>query len=196
MTRFNFDIDIDVADRDLVLRNLPHVPASIRHSDGTYSRHNTGIYLQSIPVLPLQGISAIDYESAEQDGWLKIDILNNHIYRQVRDNDHLEQLMNTEPMWEMLCYPEFTEQLFHVGNYVDVLAAYKPNSVEQLAMILAMIRPGKRHLLGKSWAELEREIWVPLAEGYQFKRAHAISYAMVIVVQMNLICEQLINSAN
>ena len=27
-------------------------------------------------------------------------------------------------------------------------------------MILAMIRPGKRHLVGKSWEEIEKEVWI------------------------------------
>jgi DNA polymerase III alpha subunit len=68
----------------------------------------------------------------------------------------------------------------------------KPKSVEELAMILAMIRPGKRHLLGKTWTEISETVWTrPESGEYYFKKAHAIAYAVAITVQMNLICEEL-----
>jgi DNA polymerase III alpha subunit len=68
----------------------------------------------------------------------------------------------------------------------------KPQSIEQLAAVLAMIRPAKRYLIGKDWTEVMADVWVkPASDEYFFKKAHAIAYAHVIVVQMNLICEQL-----
>jgi len=64
--------------------------------------------------------------------------------------------------------------------------------VEQLAAVLAVIRPAKRYLIGKDWSEIEAEVWQkPDGDEYYFKKAHAIAYAHVIVVQMNLICESL-----
>jgi hypothetical protein len=67
----------------------------------------------------------------------------------------------------------------------------KPQSVEQLAAVLAVIRPAKRYLIGKDWATVMNEVWVkPQGDEYFFKKAHAIAYAHVVVVQMNLICEQ------
>ena len=63
-----------------------------------------------------------------------------------------------------------------------------PNSIEQLAMILSMIRPGKRYLVGNSWEVIEKDIWQK-TDGYFFKRSHAIGYATLIVVQLNLIVE-------
>jgi DNA polymerase III alpha subunit len=68
----------------------------------------------------------------------------------------------------------------------------KPNSIEKLAAILAMIRPAKKHLVGKSWEEVMTEVWVkPTNDDYYFKKSHAIAYATAVVVQMNLICEQI-----
>ena len=65
-----------------------------------------------------------------------------------------------------------------------------PRSVEQLAAVLAVIRPAKRYLLGKDWTTVMTEVWTkPEKDEYYFKKAHAIAYAMAIVVQMNLICE-------
>ena len=40
------------------------------------------------------------------------------------------------------------------------------------------------------------DVWTkPTNDEYYFKKAHAVAYAMAIVVQMNLICEQLNASA-
>jgi hypothetical protein len=39
-----------------------------------------------------------------------------------------------------------------------------------------------------------QEVWTKPEEGYYFKKAHAISYAMACVVHMNLLCEELSSS--
>jgi hypothetical protein len=68
----------------------------------------------------------------------------------------------------------------------------KPKSIEQLAAVLAIIRPAKRHLIGKDWSVVKNEVWLkPEGDDYYFKKAHAISYATAIVVQMNKICESI-----
>lgn len=190
-TKIDFDVDIDMANREDFLRLVNHTPASIKHEDGTYSKHNTGVYFQTIPSFPLEGFSSIEYETAEEDGWFKVDVLNNGIYKDVRDESHLTELMNIEPLWDLLKHEEFVSQLFHISNYSNILVQYKPTSVEQLAMILAIIRPGKKQLIGKSWNEITKQVWVKPSDGsYYFKHSHAIAYAVAIVVQMNLICEK------
>ncbi len=190
-TKIDFDVDIDMVNREDFLRLVNHTPASIKHEDGTYSKHNTGVYFQTIPSFPLEGFSSIEYETAEEDGWFKVDVLNNGIYKDVRDEAHITELMNIEPLWDLLEHEEFVSQLFHISNYSNILAQYKPTSVEQLAMILAIIRPGKKQLIGKSWNEITKQVWVKPSDGsYYFKHSHAIAYAVAIVVQMNLICEK------
>jgi hypothetical protein len=68
----------------------------------------------------------------------------------------------------------------------------KPTSIEELAMVLAVIRPAKRHLIGLDWVEVKKEVWQrPAGNEYYFKKSHAHAYAAAIVVQMNLICEQI-----
>ena len=190
-TKIDFDVDIDMANREDFLRLVNHTPASIKNNDGTHSKHNTGVYFQTIPSFPLEGFSSIEYETAEEDGWFKVDVLNNGIYKDVRDEAHLTELMNIEPLWDLLEHEEFVSQLFHISNYSNILVQYKPTSVEQLAMILAIIRPGKKQLIGKSWNEITKQVWVKPSDGsYYFKHSHAIAYAVAIVVQMNLICEK------
>jgi hypothetical protein len=180
------DIDIDFADRNSVLEIVHHIPASL---DGN-KRHNTGVYCHSIPVNPLTGVASIDYKTAESRGYFKIDFLNVGVYKDVRDNDHLTTLMNTEPLWDLLEQDEFVDLLFHVNVYGSILRQMKPKTVEQLAAVLAMIRPAKRYLIGQDWDTVLKEVWVkPANDEYYFKKSHSISYAMVIVVQMNLICE-------
>jgi hypothetical protein len=188
----NFDVDIDVADRTQLLSAIPHVPASILQPTGEYVKHNTGVYFQTIPQLPVEQISAIDYKSAQQQGWFKVDILNNSIYRDIVDEAHLDRLCNTEPMWELLQHREVVEQLFHINKHYDILLQYRPTCIEQLAMLLAIIRPGKRYLVGKNWDKIAQQVWVkPSDDSYYFKHSHAISYALAIVVQLNLLCEKL-----
>jgi len=55
-----------------------------------------------------------------------------------------------------------------------------------------MIRPAKRYLVGESWSKILNEVWLkPENDDYYFKKSHATAYAIAIVVQMNLICEQI-----
>lgn len=190
-TVFDFDVDIDVADRSAVLGCLNHVPASIKTDQGL-SKHNTGVYLQKIPCDPLTGHSLIDYKEAETQGYFKIDFLNNGVYKDVRDNTHLNSLMEQEPLWNLLEHKEVVEQLFHINNYHWLMEQYKPVDVEQLAMLLALIRPSKKHLIGEPWETIKQTIWDKPTDGsYYFKKSHAVAYAMVVVVQLNLLCEKL-----
>lgn len=183
------DIDIDFADRTRALDIFKHVTASIKDND-TFKKHNTGVYCTSVPYNPFTNISTIDYKDAEKRGYFKIDFLNVGVYEGVRDRAHLKQLMETEPLWDLLEQDEFTNLLFHVNGHGNVLREMKCKNIEQLAAVLAMIRPAKRYLIGKDWNTVLSEVWTkPTTDEYYFKKAHAIAYAHVIVVQMNLICE-------
>jgi hypothetical protein len=100
--------------------------------------------------------------------------------------------METEPLWDLLLQDEFADLLFHLNGHGVILRKTCPTSVEELAAVLAMIRPAKRNLIGKSWPEIMKEVWTkPETNDYYFKKSHATAYAMAIVVQMNLICESI-----
>lgn len=185
------DIDIDFLDRTDALDIIKHVKAS-RSADGKLVAHNTGIYLQSIPYDPATNLAGIEYKAAEDRGYFKLDFLNVGIYKDVRNEEHLQQLMTKEPMWELLLHDEFVDQLFHLNGHGSILRQTCPDSVEKLAAVLSMIRPAKRHLIGKDWTTILSEVWIkPTTGEYYFKKAHAVAYAMAVVVQMNLICEQI-----
>lgn len=183
------DIDIDFVDRDQALDLFKHIKAS-REEDSKLVKHNTGVYFHEVPVNAVTGLCAVPYEVAEERKYFKIDFLNVGIYKGVRNEEHLTQLMETEPLWDLLLQDDFNSLLFHVNGHSPVLRQMKPTSIEQLAAVLAMIRPAKRYLIGKDWKEVLDEVWVkPVGDEYYFKKSHAIAYATAIVVQMNLICE-------
>jgi len=181
------DIDIDLKNRDDVLTLLKHIPASITDD----KKHNTGVYFNSIPVNPLTGFSTLDYKEAEERGYFKLDLLNVNLYKDVKDENHLDMLMNKEPMWELLDHKEFVEQLFHIHDHYKIVYLLQPRTVEKLAAVLAIIRPSKRYLLNEDWDTINKEVWItPADNSYYFKKSHAIAYAIAVVVQMNLIVEQ------
>jgi DNA polymerase III alpha subunit len=183
------DIDIDFVDREKALDLFKHTRAS-RIDDGKLVKHNTGVYLHPVPVNAETNLCAVPYNQAEDRGYFKLDFLNVNLYNGVRNEEHLVKLMSKEPMWELLEQDDFTDLLFHVNGHGDTLRSMKPKNIEQLAAVLAMIRPAKRHLIGKTWQEVASEVWVkPANDDYYFKKSHAIAYATAIVVQMNLICE-------
>ncbi len=184
------DIDIDLADRDKALEDLLHIPASRLERDDL-KKHVVGVYFQDVPVDPLTGLCSVPYKTAEERGYFKIDLLNLSVYKQVRDEAHLNKLLEQEPMWDMLEDELIVDQLFQLNGHFDIITKMKPSNVMQLAMVLAMIRPAKRYLVGRSWDEVEKEIWAPVAEDvYAFKKSHSLGYAHVLVVQMNLLLEQ------
>ena len=185
------DIDIDFADREQILKHIQYVKAS-RLQNNELGPHNTGIYVQSIPSNPILNLSNIDYKTAEDEGYFKIDFLNVNIYKDVKNEEHLVKLMENEPLWDLLEQDEFTNLLFHINGHGDILRTMKPKTLEQLAAVLAMIRPAKRYLIGKTWETVMMEVWKkPESDDYYFKKAHAIAYAQAIIVQMNLICESI-----
>lgn len=185
------DIDIDFVDRDHALELFKHVTAS-RIDDSRLVKHNTGVYLHEAPISAIENVCAVPYEQAEEQGFFKIDFLNVGIYKGVKDESHLKHLMDTEPLWDLLEQDDFSNLLFHVNGHGGILRQMKPASIEQLAAVLAMIRPAKRYLIGKSWEEVMKEVWTkPANDDYYFKKSHATAYAMAIVVQMNLICENI-----
>lgn len=184
------DIDIDFVDREKALGLFKHIRAS-RIDDGNLVKHNTGVYMHPVPLDAKTNLCSVPYNEAEEQGYFKLDFLNVNLYNGVRDEEHIIDLMEREPIWELLEQDDFTDLLFHVNGHGEILRQMKPKSIEQLAAILAIIRPAKRHLQGESWDTVLKEVWNKPTNGeYYFKKSHATAYAVAIVVQMNLICEQ------
>lgn len=189
--KVNTDIDIDFGSRDLILSKIKHVSAAMLNVD-PIRKHATGIYVTDIPYDPINNMASISYEEAEERGYFKLDFLNVHVYNGVRDENHLQELMR-EPNWSLLDNRQFVEKLIHIGNHFNTLRKMpeKIDSIPRLAMFLSVIRPAKKHLIGKTWKEVSQTIWERGPDDdYSFKKSHAIAYAHLVVVNMNLLTEQ------
>lgn len=190
---FDGDVDIDVLNRDHLLAHIRHVDASILRAD-EYEKHKVGIYVQDIPFNPVTNLANLDYKTAPKYGYQKIDILNVSIYEGIKNTAHLQELIHQEPVWELLLDKDFVDRLFHLNGHYELVKKLKPDSVEKLAATLAIIRPGKKHLENSNWDDILKEVWVrPAGDEYYYKRSHAISYAVAITVQMNLIAESVLS---
>jgi DNA polymerase III alpha subunit len=180
------DIDIDFADRNQILRDLIYIPASMIVKDDL-KKHNSGVYFQNIPIDPITSLASLDYNTANHLGYFKFDFLQVGIYRNIRDLDDLEELQNTEPPWHKLSDRSFVEKLFHVNSHFDVVNQIKPKNIEDMAIVIAIIRPSKYRLLYKPREIIEREIWINDDDNaYQFKKSHAFGYALVVMIDMNI----------
>jgi hypothetical protein len=195
--KFKSDIDIDFGDRTQALRLLDGIPASILR-DERLVPHNTGVYFTDIPVDPFTGRASLDYETAEARGYAKLDFLNVSLYTQIKNEQHLTELIAQEPDWASLYDRDFCGQLIHIGNHYDTLVKMPEavNSIPRMAMFLAIIRPAKRHLIGLPWKDVAATIWDKNEEGYQFKKSHAVAYAHLVAVNMNLLSSNLADKSN
>jgi hypothetical protein len=182
------DIDIDLANRDQLLQLIQAVPAR-QVNQGQVRRHNSGIYVTDIPWDPVNACAAIDYEQAEQLGYFKIDLLNMSVYQLVKSPEHYKQMLAQEPHWDRLWTDsEWSKQLVHVGNYTELLASMKPDSIPRMAAFISIIRPGKAHLQGKPWTTVFESVWDgDDSRGFVFKKSHAVSYAALVSLHMNLL---------
>jgi hypothetical protein len=189
--KFKSDIDIDVADREQALSLLAHTAASIIKQDKN-TKHNTGVYFTAIPADPFTGRASLDYEAAEDIGYVKVDVLNVSLYQQVKNEEHLNKLMQQEPAWDRLYDAEFCARLIHIGAHYDTLIRMPEavNSMPRLAMFLAVIRPAKRHLIGRTWAEVAETVWERPTDGsYGYKKSHGVAYANLVAVNINLLTQ-------
>lgn len=194
--KFTSDVDIDFADRQQILKLIQHIPASIVNN-GSFTAHNTGVYVTSIPQDPESGRASLDYRRAEDRGYVKLDFLNVHVYQQIKDPETLDCLLQQEPPWHRLYEQAFCEQLIHLGrHHSTIMRMPEPvNTIARLAMLLAVIRPSKRHLIGLPWAQVSETVWAKDADGgYGFKKSHSIGYAHLVAVHMNLL--NLTNQSN
>ena len=182
------DIDIDLANRDQLLALIRHTPARQTVNDQA-RRHNSGVYVTNIPQDPVLGCAAIDYQEAESRGYFKIDLLNMSVYQLIRDQDHYNQLLAQEPPWSRLWQDsDWAARLVHVGNYTELLKSMRPDSVPRMAAFISIIRPGKAHLQNQPWEQVFESVWDgDDSRGFVFKHAHAIGYAALVSLHMNLL---------
>lgn len=184
------DIDIDFPNSKDIFDKIPHIRAS-QYSNKELIPHPSGVYFNKLPIDEKTGLCSIDYKNVENIGFFKIDFLSLTLYKNVKNEEHLNKLIEKEPLWEILEDEELVSDLFHIKGHFDIVNKIKPKNIEDLAIIIALIRPGKRYMVYKDIDYIRKHIWDKDDTKFSFKKSHAISYAMVIVIQMNLLMEQL-----
>ena len=182
------DIDIDFADREQVLKLIQATPARQVNQEQV-RRHASGVYVTDIPWDPVNACAAIDYETAERLGYFKIDMLNMTVYQLIQNPEHYQQMLAAEPPWSRLWTNSvWASQLVHIGNYTDLLQSMRPNSIPRMAAFISIIRPGKTHLQNQPWDQVFATVWDgDNSRGFVFKKSHAVSYAVLVALHMNLL---------
>lgn len=186
---FSADVDIDFRTDFKPEDVFSWTKASIVKNE-YLSPHPCGVYPQQIPVDDVTKLAAIPYAEAEELGFIKIDMLHLSVYDHFSSREEIKELLKIAPDWGLLLIPSEQKKLFQLSNHGDVLNAVKPKSIEDLADVLALIRPGKKQLLKLYLSHKDatrRALYARDESGYSFKKSHAIAYAMVIVLQLHLI---------
>lgn len=186
----DLDVDLNENTRNDILNKIKHIPASKINEKGIFP-HNVGVYFCDIPQDKISGLASIDYKRAEEEfGFYKVDLLHNLTYDKFSSRKEVEDSISKEPNWNLLKNPLVVEKLPHINNYADLLLKLPLiTSVEELAMFIAIIRPGKKYLidsvLKNGWKSIEDKIWLKEENGFQFKKSHSIAYALSIVSCLN-----------
>ena len=187
------DIDIDLPTSFKPEQIFPNwVKACIYDANNrTVKPHPCGVYPQKIAADPVSGLCAIPYNLAEELGYIKLDFLHLTIYDYFNSREEIKELLDTDPDWNLLLSPSIVSKLFQLANHFETVSKIKPRSTEELADVLALIRPGKKSLTGlytKDREACRRMLYAKGEDGeFAFKKAHAISYALVVQLQLHLI---------
>ena len=181
------DIDIDLADRDQLLKLIQAIPARQKNNQ----RHNSGVYVTDIPRDPILKCASIEYTTAESLGYFKIDLLNMGIYKLIQSSAHYQAILSQQPPWTRLWTDSaWASQLVHIGNYTQLLETMRPDSIPRMAAFISIIRPGKAHLQNQPWETVFASVWDgDDSRGFVFKKSHAISYAVLVALHMNLLSQ-------
>ena len=196
MSRRTFDVDIDVksgTDKDaLGVRSFVYNEEKMKlipHPSG-YFLPSADLTVNDVPVDPVSGLSALESKEGEDYGFFKVDLLTNTAYDRFSNKKEVLDAMDlTNFDWTIFLDKEIVETLPHINKHFSMVRQLQPQSVEDLADILALVRPGKIDLYDDYLEDKEktrkRLYKRPSNGGMYFKLSHAIAYAMMIVVGIN-----------
>jgi hypothetical protein len=186
------DIDIDLPVDFEPLDYFNVVRASMVEN-GELKKHPAGVYFQNIPKDSETGLAAIPYKETEDIGFTKIDFLHLSMLKKFNSKRQIKEFLKREPEWSLLEDPKVVKHLFHIGKHFDVISRINPRSVIEIADVLALIRPGKMKLMDdylQDKAGTRPELYTKRINS-DMRKAHAVSYALLIVLQLHLIGEAL-----
>lgn len=203
----DLDLDIPSKDSDVIRDGLTR--ATILNERGEYQPHPAGVYFyKSIP--QYENLSVIDYKAMEDEHFQKIDILNNSYLDDITSDEmdiFVDNIENEEIEWSELW--EYDEP-YQLGKYPGILREFKVESVLDVAIVLALIRPGsvanydkmKAYIhtdkLLKNKSEEAQEVLketygIPVFDEqfkqlgkddgkYRYKKPHSIGYAYILLI--------------
>lgn len=184
------DIDIDTPTKFIPSEIFNNCIKATVIKNEEMTPHPCGVYFQKIPQDPITKLSAIPYDVAEELNYFKLDFLHLVVYDNFKSREEIEELLKIEPDWNLLLVPSNVLKLFQLSKHADILLQLKPKSIEDLADVIALIRPGKRDILNLYLANKQmarRMLYAKDERGYSFKKSHALAYSMVIILQLHLI---------
>lgn len=185
--RRTFDVDIDVASK--TAKDPYGIRAMVSKND-SITAHPSGYYMEDVPVDTITGLCAFDSEYGDSVGFQKVDLLSNTTYDMFKSKDDVLSCME-EPSWDLFLEEDIVEKLPHLSKHYDLLVRIRPKSIDDLADILALIRPAKMHMVDdyvKNRKKTRRNLY-KRSKGHYFKKAHAYSYAMMIICVVNKLSE-------
>jgi hypothetical protein len=189
------DIDIEVLARDRVATLFPEAIVASQATDKELVRHKTGLHFQAIPQHPITRLAAFPYETAFSLGFEKIDLLScPNPYDGIASMAELRELLAEPIDWRWFENAQFVSSLFHMNGQVylsggmretltmgDVVAYYRPQSIMDLAALIAIKLPAKKYLIGEPFEVIRERIWIKEpSDKVQFKRSHGIAYSIVV----------------
>ncbi len=203
------DLDIDIPSKESSNIKLNLLKSSILNDKGDIQPHPAGVYFyKSIPAF--NGLAVLDYKSMEALKYQKIDILNNTFLDDLTQKEFIEYIsvienggIDWKKLWKY-------DEPYQLGKYPGILREFKVCSVLDVAMVLAIIRPGslknydklkmfmhtdkilnKRSNVDKKI--LEETYGIPVFDEqfkklgiddgkYRYKKPHSIGYAFVLLI--------------
>lgn len=183
------DVDIDFPTNFDPLEYFDNAIRASMIKKGQLVKHPAGAYFQTIPVDPKTGLAAIPHKEAANLGYFKVDFLHLSVLDWFSDKNQIRTLLRQEPDWALLEDPDEVAKLFQIHKHFRLVDKVKPTTVIELADIIALIRPGKRKLLATYLADpkgTRKELYNVVNKG-DYKKSHAVAYALTIVLQLHLI---------
>lgn len=187
------DIDIDFPTKfepNCIFKNA--VAASMV-KDNDLVKHPCGYYFQAMPIDTVTKLAAIPYEEAEVLGYFKIDFLHLSALDYFNSKQEIRELIAKEPDWTLLLSEENVSKLFQLKRHHDLLRQVRPQSVNEVADCIALIRPNKKHLVNEYLKNRKKTAPLLYRQGSDdkssFRKSHAVAYALTVVLQLHLISQ-------
>jgi DNA polymerase III alpha subunit len=189
------DVDIDVQPAALqagLHKVFPNIvkASQVDEKRGILVPHNVGYYFQDVPIDPQTGLAAAPYQLAQELGCFKMDFLPLHALNRFESREDMLALLEVEPDWDLLLIPSVVQNLFQLSKHAELLSKLRPRSLLELADALALPRPKKAYMVPYYLTDKVqcRKLLYAREEGdhTSFKKAHAIAYAMIVVLQLHL----------